>query len=472
MAGRCVLGAASGRSAVANIAIVGGAGYVGLVYAAAFADLGHEVTGIDVDATKISALQSGQCPIFEPGLDALLRRGQESRRLRFTVRYEEAVSAADFVFVCVGTPTMDASGRADIRFVTAATQAVARNARGHTVIVNKSTMPVGSVELVSDILAADAAPGATFSVVSNPEFLREGSAVDDVFHPDRIVLGTTDPVAAEAVSALYAPLGAPILVTDPRSAEMVKYASNAFLAAKISFINEVAMICEGLGADVHAVARGMGLDERIGSRFLSAGVGFGGSCFPKDVRALASMAHDVGMDATMLSAVLNINTAMRTRLVDKVEAHLGGLDDKTIGVLGLAFKPNTDDVREAPAIEVIRTLLAHGARVRATDPAALQHVATLFPDVTLVEDAYAAAMGCDGVVLLTEWDDYRALDLDHLANAMRGRLLIDGRNALNPAVAAGAGLTYFGMGRVTPAMAPPRRLLPLDVQSPSSLAAD
>jgi UDPglucose 6-dehydrogenase len=457
---------------VAKIAIVGGAGYVGVVYAAAFAELGHDVTGIDVDAVRISMLCSGGCPIYEPGLAALLRRGQASGRLRFTVDYDEAVSAADFVFVCVGTPMMDASGRADIRSVIVAVQAVARHARGHTVIVNKSTMPVGSVELVSSMLAEYAPADATFSVVSNPEFLREGSAIDDVFHPDRIVLGTNDPVAAEQVAALYAPLGATVLVTDPRSAEMVKYASNAFLAAKISFINEVAMICEGLGADVHAVARGMGLDQRINSRFLSAGAGFGGSCFPKDVRALAAMARDVGMDPTMLSAVLTINTSMRSRLVDKVATYLGGVFDRTIGVLGLAFKPNTDDIREAPALEVIQALLAKGARVRATDPAAIPHVATRFPEVTLVEDAYAAATGCDAVLLMTEWDDYRTLDLDHLANAMRGRLFLDGRNALDPAAVADVGLVYLGMGRTTPALLTQRSLRPVQLPVPSTLAAD
>ncbi len=436
---------------MARIGVIGGAGYVGLAYAAALAELGHDVVGLDIDAAKVRALAQGHSPIFEPGLETLLQRGLTSGRLRFTIDYGEAVPEADFVFICVGTPS-DATGRAEMGHITAAARSIARHGRGHTIVVNKSTMPVGSVHVVAEILAEHAEAGASFAVVSNPEFLREGCAVQDIFQPDRIVLGADDPAAADRVAALYAPLGAPVLITDPRSAEMVKYASNAFLAAKISFINEVAMICERLGADVSVVARGMGMDERIGPRFLQAGAGFGGSCFPKDVQALAAMARDAGLATDMLGAVAAINVAARSRLAGKLTAHLGGLEGKTIAVLGLAFKPNTDDVREAPALEVARHLLGAGAMVRATDPAAMPHVAPLFPDVHLVEDAYAAATGADAVVLMTEWDAYRSLDLDRLANAMRGRLVVDGRNVLDPAAVVAAGLVYEGIGR---GVAPP-----------------
>lgn len=428
-----------------RIAVIG-AGYVGLAYSAALAELGHDVVGLDVDPVKVREISNGCSPIFEPDLEDLLRRGLESGRLRFTTDPILALPQADFVFVCVGTPS-DPMGRAEMGFVTAAACTIAQYGRGHTIVVNKSTMPIGSVHAVADILTRHAAPGASFSVVSNPEFLREGSAVRDIFQPDRIVLGAEEFVAAERVAALYARLEAPVLITDPRSAEMIKYASNAFLATKISFINEVAMICERLGADVTMVARGMGMDERIGPRFLQAGPGFGGSCFPKDVRALAAMAQDAGLATDMLSAVATINVAARTQVISKLMADLGCVEGRTIGVLGLAFKPDTDDIRESPALDVIRQLLAAGARVRATDPAAMRHVSTLLPDVELADDPYDAATGADAVVLMTEWDAYQTLDLDHLANAMRGRLLVDARNALNPGAAVEAGLSYEGFGR-------------------------
>jgi UDPglucose 6-dehydrogenase len=431
---------------MARIAVIGGAGYVGLTYAAAFAELGHEVIGLDVDGARVRALCGGQTPIYEPGLEALLQKALASGRLRFTVSAAEALPSAEFAFICVGTPS-DPFGRVDVRTVVAAAQTVGQHACGHTVVVNKSTMPVGSVEMVAGILSEHASFGASFDVVANPEFLREGSAIRDVFHPDRIILGATDRAAAEAVGSLYDSLDAPIVITDARSAEMTKYASNAFLATKISFINEIAMICEALGVDVGAVANGMGMDDRIGPRFLRAGVGFGGSCFPKDVRGLAGMAREAGVDPTMLDAVLGINETMRKRLVAKLTTHLGDLEGKKIALLGLAFKPGTDDIREAPALAVIRELLAAGATVRATDPVAMDRVFAELPEVTLVDDPYAAAMGADAVVLLTEWEEYRAIDLEHLANAMRGRVLVDGRNALDPAGASQAGLVYEGVGR-------------------------
>jgi len=431
---------------VARIAIIGGAGYVGLTYAAAFAELGHDVVGLDIDATKVATLSGGKAPIFEPGIDELLGRGLAAGRLRFTTDYAEAVPAAEFAFVCVATPS-DADSRADLRFVAAAARAIGLHGRGHTVVVNKSTLPVGSVQLVSKILAEHKSGDATFAVVCNPVFLREGAALGDVFHPDRIVLGADDPAAAAQVAGLYEALGAEVVVTDPCSAEMIKYASNAFLASKISFVNEVALVCERLGADVSVVARGMGLDERIGARFLHAGAGFGGSCFPKDVRALSSMARDAGLDATMLTAVLGVNATMRGRVVDKLAARLGGLTGRRVAVLGLAFKPETDDIRDAPAIDVIRLLADRGAAVRATDPVAGPRAAAAVPGLDLASDPYAAAMGADAVVLMTEWPAYRALDLDRLANAMRGGVVVDARNALDAAAVAAAGLAYEGIGR-------------------------
>lgn len=432
---------------MARIAVIGGAGYVGLSYASAFAELGYDVVGLDIDAAKVAQLSRGSSPIFEPGLEVLLQRGLRSGRLHFSSEYAEVVPDADYVFICVGTPS-DSNGAAEMMHIKAAVRSIAGYARGHTIVINKSTMPVGSAQLVCSILEENGTPDATFTVVANPEFLREGSAVHDIFHPDRVVLGCDDAVAAGRVAALYAPLGAPILITDIRSAEMIKYASNAFLAAKISFINEVARICERLGADVDVVARGMGMDGRIGSQFLRAGAGFGGSCFPKDVRALASMARDAGVNTTMLSAVLETNTEMRTLVVDKMRSHLGDLSGRTLCVLGLAFKPNTDDIREAPALAVIADLLAAGAHVRATDPVANRNVAPLFPDVELLADPYEAATGADAVAIMTEWEAYRAMDLARIAAAMRGRVLIDGRNVLRPSAVTAAGLAYEGIGRV------------------------
>jgi len=454
---------------MARIVIVGGGGYVGMTYAAAFADLGHDVVGVDVDATKIDALRARIAPIHEPGIEDLLRRGLDSGHLRFETDYA-SVSDAEFVFICVGTPS-DEYGRAEMKYITAAAREIALHAQGHTIVVNKSTMPVGSVELIAEILNEHASHAVSFDVVSNPEFLREGCALHDVFHPDRIVLGTHDALAAAHVGALYEPLGSPIVVTDPRSAEMIKYASNAFLATKISFINEVATICEGLGADICAVARGMGLDERIGPRFLQAGVGFGGSCFPKDVRALAAMADDAGGDASLLRAVLDINVSMQVRAVDKLATRLGGVQGKTIAVLGLAFKPNTDDLRESPALAVIEQLLASGATVRATDPVAVPRATGLVPDAHLVDDPYAAVTGADAMILMTDWAEYRDLDLDHLANAMRGRLVVDGRNVLDPTSVRDAGLLYEGIGR--PATWPAVRIVVEREQSEViTLAAD
>ena len=458
---------------MASLAIVGGAGYVGLTYAAAFAARDHDVLSLDIDAAKISALSTGQSPIFEPGLDDLLAAGVESGKLRFTTDYAEAIPAADFVFICVGTPS-DANGRAEMSFVLAAARNIAQHAQGHTIVVNKSTLPVGSVQRVVDVLAEHGRPGTSFDVVSNPEFLREGAALQDVFRPDRIILGADDPAAARRVAGLYASWDAPVIVTDPRSAEMIKYASNAFLATKISFINEVAQICERVGADVSAVSFGMGLDERIGPRFLQAGAGFGGSCFPKDVRALTTMARDTGIDTTMLNAVLAINAAARRHVLDAVldrlerQSQLNGWREPRVAVLGLAFKPDTDDIRESPALDIIAGLQAAGVTVRASDPVVRQDASTSLSQVEVFDDAYAAAAGADAVVLMTEWTSYLSLDFDHLANAMRGRFLFDARNALDPALVMAAGLDYLGVGRSRPVTAD---LIAADLMSPVEQAA-
>ncbi len=430
---------------MASVAIIGGAGYVGLTYAAMLAHRGHQVWGLDVDEAKTAMLSSGQCSIYEPGLEELMRQGLASGRLRFTTSYADAIPDADFVFLCVGTPA-DQNGRANLQYLACASESLARCLQGHTIVVNKSTVPIGSVNFVERLLERWAPAGTTHAVVSNPEFLREGSAVSDLLNPDRIVLGGTDADALQRVADLYEPLSVPIVATDPRSAELIKYAANAFLATKISFINEIALICERFGADVATVATGIGLDHRIGAAFLNPGIGFGGSCFPKDVRALASMALDAGHESMLLNAVLEINQQMRGLVLDKLEMALDGLSNRTIAVLGLSFKPETDDIREAPSVDLIDGLVAAGARVRLTDPAALRHVANRWCGVDLINDPYAAAMGADALVLVTEWDQYTRLDLNRLANSMRGRVLVDGRRVFTPAAAREAGFHYFGIG--------------------------
>jgi UDPglucose 6-dehydrogenase len=424
-----------------------GTGYVGLVTGACFAQLGNQVTCLDVDAAKIAGLRRGVLPIYEPGLEEVVERNVKAGRLRFSSRYEEAIPGAEFAFIAVNTPS-GPEGEADMSYARRAAESIARSADGHVTIVNKSTMPIGAGDQIGAIVARNAAPGASFAVVSNPEFLREGSAVQDFLHPDRVVLGAVRRQDAEVVATLYAGLGAPIIVTDLRTAEMIKYASNAFLATKISFINEMGSICEKLGADVAEVARGMGLDERIGPRFLSAGVGWGGSCFPKDVRALAHMASVHGCHPQLLRAVIEINRDARRAVLLKARAALGDLDGKLIAVLGLAFKPNTDDLREAPALEVIRLLRSEGAQVRAYDPAAVDKARSepLLSGVELVNSALEAANGADALVVLTEWDEFRQLDWREVRSAMAGSLLIDGRNMFDPAAMERAGFSYRGIG--------------------------
>ncbi|RIK42075.1 MAG: UDP-glucose 6-dehydrogenase [Chloroflexi bacterium] len=438
---------------MARISVIG-SGYVGLVYCAAFAELGHDVWGVDIDADKVRRLNAGECPIYEPGLPELLTRNLATGRLHFTTDYAAAVPKSEFVFLCVDTPA-SASGEADLRTVRKASASIGRHLAGDTVVVNKSTMPIGAGDLVESIIARVAPAGATFSVVSNAEFLREGSAVHDVLHPERVVIGCDDHVPAERVAKLFAPLGAPLVITDRRTAEMIKYASNAFLATKISFINEIAQVCERVGADVTTVARGMGLDPRIGSQFLEAGIGYGGSCFPKDVKALAFMAREAGYHPSILNSVMDVNADQRRRFVAKVQQRLGDLEGKTIAVWGLSFKQDTDDMRESPAIDIIRTIEQRGGRVVAFDPAAREHARTLLPNTTIADDLYSAVAGADALCIVTPWSVFRTADFNRVRDLMQTPLIVDGRNLLDPALLVEHGFEYIGVGRRL------RRLTPL-----------
>jgi UDPglucose 6-dehydrogenase len=430
---------------MARITVIG-TGYVGLVSSAAFADLGNEVYGVDIVEDKVRMLQAGECPIFEPGLPEMLERNLRAGRLKFTTSYEDAVPDSQFVFICVETPS-SFSGEADMRSVRKAAAMIAEHLHGDTIIVNKSTMPIGSGDLVTSIIEQHARNGSKFTVVSNPEFLREGSAVYDVLNPDRVVLGADDRAAAERVAELYSVLNAPIVITDRRSAEMIKYASNSFLATKISFINEIAQICERVGADVTVVAKGMGHDERIGPLFLEAGIGYGGSCFPKDVKALAYMAQEAGCHPQLLRAVTDINSDQRRRFVHKLQEHLGDLSDREISVWGLAFKQNTDDMRESPAMDVIRMIEQRGATVRAFDPAAMENAAQLLPNTRMCASPYEAAAGADALCVITPWNEFKQVDLGRVAESMRTPLLLDGRNIYDPIDTADLGFTYVGVGR-------------------------
>lgn len=423
-----------------------GTNYVGAVYAAAFADLGNQVWGVDIDQRKVDMLSAGRSPIFEPGLDELIGRNLKAGRLRFTTSYDEGVPGSSFVFICVGTPS-SLHGEADMRWVRSAAESIGRSMQGHTIIVNKSTMPIGSGDLVSSIVAQYAADGATFAVVSNPEFLREGAAVRDVFQPSRIVLGAEDQAAAERVAELYGAVNAPIVITDRRTAEMIKYASNAILATRISFINEIGQICERLGADVKVVAQGMGYDPRIGPLFLDAGIGFGGSCFPKDVKALAYMASEADCHPQMLHAVMEINQDQRRRFVHRLQTMIGDAHDKTVAIWGLAFKQDTDDIRESPSLDVVRMLVQRGATVRAYDPAANENAQAVIPEAEYVEDPYEAVRGADALCVLTPWNEFKQADLTRVVELMREPVLLDGRNLYDPMEARGLGFNYAGVGR-------------------------
>jgi UDPglucose 6-dehydrogenase len=433
-----------------NVAMIG-SGYVGLVSGACFAEFGASVTCIDISEEKIARLSEGIIPIYEPGLDDLVARNVAAGRLSFTTEYESAIGRADLVFIAVGTPTRRGDGYADLAYVYEAARQVARHLSGYTVVVDKSTVPVGTARQVCRIIREEN-PQADFDVASNPEFLREGAAISDFMRPDRVVLGVESERAEQLLRELYRPLNlieAPILVTDLESAELVKYASNAFLAVKISFINEIANLCEQVGADVHAVARGMGMDKRIGSKFLHPGPGYGGSCFPKDTTALIRIAQEHGAPCRIVEATVEVNAAQKARMVKKIREALGGSEaGKTIAVLGLAFKPETDDMRDAPSLAIIPNLVDKGAAIRAHDPQSINEAKSLLPEqVSYHADVYEAVTAADAVVLMTEWNEYRGLDLARMKELMRGNTFIDLRNVYEREHLAGSGFEYYCVGR-------------------------
>jgi UDPglucose 6-dehydrogenase len=431
---------------VKNITVVG-VGYVGLVTGTCFADLGNRVMALDISEQKIRSLKDGVMPIYEPGLAEVVKRNIDAERLYFTTSYEEALKNAEFVFICVGTPS-GVDGEADLQYVRQAAESIARVMDHELILINKSTVPVGTGDWVAQIVEEAQPEPISFSVVSCPEFLREGSALLDFMNPDRIVLGSLNQDAADRVAQLHLPLRAPIIVTDLRTAEMIKYASNAFLATKISFINEIANICEALGADVKEVAVGMGMDARIGPRFLEAGIGFGGSCFPKDVRALKHMATVQGKHPQLLQAVMDINAFQRKQIVIKLRNLLDGdLSGKVIGLLGLAFKPNTDDMREAPAVHIVEMLANAGAHVKGYDPVAMENAQGMLDGMDYCSSAYEVAQGADAIVIVTDWNEFKHLDMARVKELMRGDVIVDGRNIYPPEGMAELGFRYRGFGR-------------------------
>ncbi len=434
---------------MAKICVIG-TGYVGLVTGTCFADMGHEVTCLDIDADRIHQLKKGIMPIYEPGLKQLVEQNMGAERLSFTTSYAEGLKNADFAFVAVGTPS-GIDGEADLQYIKNATESIAKNLTHPIIIVNKSTVPVGTGDWVAEIInELNGEEKYPFSVVSNPEFLREGSAVNDFMKPDRVVLGSLERSAAEKVAELYEALRAPIMITDLRTAEMIKYASNAFLATRISYINEIANICEALGADVREVARGMGMDKRIGPAFLDAGLGWGGSCFPKDVKALAHMALTQDTHPQLLEAVMDINQNQRKRTVEKMRRALGCLEGKCIGILGLSFKPNTDDTRDSPALDIIQMLLREDAEIQAYDPQAMSAVQKELPDLKLCKTPYEVAKGADALLLATEWNEFKSLNFEKIRANMKGNTIIDGRNIWDPQDMLQMGFSYFGVGVPSP----------------------
>jgi UDPglucose 6-dehydrogenase len=427
-----------------------GTGYVGLVSGACLADFGNAVVGVDIDAQRVDLLRSGEVPIYEPGLEELVTRNRERGRLNFSADVAFAIKSSEIVFICVGTPSQP-SGEVDMSYVHSAARTIGQYLEDYKIVVYKSTVPVGTGDEVKQIIR-QVRPDADFDVVSNPEFLREGSAIDDFMHPDRVVIGAGSQRAMEAVIDVYRPLyqaDVPMVLTGIESAEMIKYASNALLAAKISFINEIASVCEAYGADVTAVARGMGLDERIGPRNLSAGAGYGGSCFPKDVQGLAATARRGDVEAPLIEAIDASNVRQRRRMVDKLQALVGDFDGKTICLLGLAFKPDTDDIREAPALEMIAALVSAGATVQAYDPAAMAHSQAEHPELVCCDDPYSAAQDADAVVLMTEWNEFRNMDLPRILNNAAAPKFLDCRNLYEPQEMAALGFEYVSIGRVS-----------------------
>jgi UDPglucose 6-dehydrogenase len=435
-----------------RIAMIG-TGYVGLVSGTCLADFGHHVTCVDKDAAKIEGLLAGRMPIWEPGLESLVKANVERGRLEFTTELNRALEGAEAVFIAVGTPSRRGDGHADLRYVFAAVEELAGLLKGPMVVVTKSTVPVGTGDQIATLLKEKGAPEGV-SVASNPEFLREGAAIADFKHPDRILVGAEDDSARHCLAEIYRPLflnRAPMLFTSRRTAELTKYAANAFLATKISFINEMADLCEAVDADVQDLARGIGLDNRIGPKFLHAGPGYGGSCFPKDTLALLRTAEEAGVKQRIVSTVVEVNDRRKLAMADRVKDIVGGsVEGKRIGVLGLTFKPNTDDMRDAPSIPLIQGLLAGGASVTAFDPVGREQAEPLLPGTIFAGSAEEVADGADAIVIVTEWDEFRALDLKDLGRRMRGRTLIDLRNIYDRADAEDAGLEYRGVGRGRP----------------------
>ncbi len=446
-----------------NICVIG-TGYVGLVTGVVFADLGNDVVCVDKIVSKIDGLNQGVMPIYEPGLEEMVARNVADGRLEFTTDLDTAVGKAEVVFIAVGTPPRE-DGSTDLSYVEDAAKGIARALNRYKVIVNKSTVPVGTGDFVREVIETNKRRAVDFDVVSNPEFLREGSAITDTLKPDRIVIGAPNQIVAMRLLELYAPLERPMIITDVASAEMIKYASNAFLATKISFANAIANICELAGADVTHVVKGMGMDARIGQAFLSAGLGYGGSCFPKDTRSMLHTAHDFGCEFPLLEATIDTNEKQPKRFIAKIHAALGGddLSGKTVGVLGLAFKPNTDDMREAKSLDVIADLLAHGASVKTYDPIAMENTRGVFPHITYCANAYEVAAGADALVIVTEWNEFKFLNFERIKDIMAHPLILDGRNLYDPERMRRQGFEYHGIGRapvIPPAKPTERRKRP------------
>ncbi len=434
-----------------NLCVIG-TGYVGLVTGCVFSDLGNDVICVDNNLDKIAMLERGEMPIYEPGLEEMVKRNVEDRRLTFTSDLSHAVEQSDVVFICVGTPPKE-NGDPDMSYVEDVAQGIARALNRYKVIVNKSTVPVGTGNMVREIIETNRRRNVDFDVVSNPEFLREGSAIKDTLEPDRIVIGAPNQVVAMKILELYAPLERPMVITDVASAEMIKYASNAFLATKISFANSIANICDGCGADVIQVIKGMGMDSRIGSAFLNAGLGYGGSCFPKDSSALVRTAEKYDVDFKLLKAVIELNKDQPIRFINRLRAALGGdFKDKTVGILGLAFKPNTDDMRDAKSVEIIGKLLAEGAEVKAYDPIAMDNTYQIFPQICYGKNAYEVAEDADVLVIVTEWNEFKLLNMERIKGAMKNPLIFDGRNIYDPVKLRRLGFEYHCIGRTRAAL--------------------
>ncbi len=432
-----------------KVAVIG-AGYVGLVTAACFAEFGNEVVCVDKVKEKVEALKKGEIPFYEPGLSELVERNSKEGRLTFTQNIDEAIRDSLVIFIAVGTPPRG-DGSADLTYVEEVAKKIAENLNDYKVVVTKSTVPVGTGYRIKEIIEKNKKNKVSFDVASNPEFLREGSAVYDFMHPDRVVIGTESDSARAILRDLYRPLylrDTPFVFTDIKTAELIKYASNSYLAMRISFINEIANLCDKVGADVHVVAKAMGLDGRIGPKFLHPGPGYGGSCFPKDTRALIKIAEEYGYDFKLVKTTVEVNELQKERAFKKIKEMLDKeLSGKTVAVLGLSFKPNTDDIREAPAIHIVKRLQEEGANIRAYDPAAMENFKSLFPDITYCKNSYHAAEGADAVVIVTEWNQFRNMNLKRLKEAMRGNALIDLRNVFEPEKAKSVGFKYTGMGR-------------------------